>query len=77
MDSSIGLLLKVETIAYISGNFGLYVRIVVTFSKRQMAEQGKNNKIHYKTVILNLNIMNKRIDFFVNKNVFKNSPRKF
>lgn len=42
MDSSIGLLQKVETIAYISGYFGLYVRIVVTFCKSQMAEQGKN-----------------------------------
>ena len=33
-----------------------------------MAEQGKNNKIHYKTVILNLNIINKRIDYFITKN---------
>ena len=71
MDSSIGLLQKVETIAYISGKFGLYVRIVVTFCKRQMAEQGKNNKIHYRTVTLHLNIINKRTDFLHIKNVFK------
>ena len=71
MDSAIGLLLKVDSIEYISGKFGLYVRIVVTFSKSQMAEQGKNNKIHYKTVILHLNIINKRTDFFLLKNVFK------
>ena len=71
MDSAIGLLLKVETSAYVSGKFGLYVRIVVTFSKSQMAEQGKNNKIHYRTVILHLNIINKRTDFFIIKNVFK------
>ena len=64
MDSSIGLLLKVETIAYISGDFGLYVRIVVTFSKSQMAEQGKNNKIHYTTEIPNLNFVNKRTALF-------------
>ena len=38
MDSAIGLLLKVDAIAYVSGNFGLSVRIVVTFSKSQMAE---------------------------------------
>ena len=58
MDSAIGLLLKVDAIAYVSGNFGLSVRIVVTFSKSQMAEQGKNNKIHYRTVIQHLNIVN-------------------
>jgi hypothetical protein len=71
MDSAICLLLKVDSIGYISGNFGLLVRIVVTFSKSQMAEQGKNNKIHYKTVILHLNIVNKRTDFLNVKNVFK------
>ena len=71
MDSSIGLLLKVGTIAYISGSFGLYVRIVVTFSKSQMAEQEKNNKIHYRTVILHLNFINRRTDFLFNENVFK------
>ena len=71
MDSAICLLLKVDSIGYISGNFGLLVRIVVTFSKSQMAEQGKNNKIHYRTVILHLNILNKRTDFLNNKNIFK------
>ena len=71
MDSSIGLLQKVEIIAYVSGYFGLYVRIVVTFCKSQMAEQGKNNKIHYRTVILHLNFINKRTYFFHIKNVFK------
>ena len=67
MDSAIGLLLKVDSIAYISGDFGLYVRIVVTFSKSQMAEQGKNNKIHYRTVILYLNIVNRKTDFLIIK----------
>ena len=71
MDSAIGLLLKVDSIAYVSGNFGLYVRIVITFSKSQMAELGKNNKIHYRTVILHLNIANRRTDFLIIKNVFK------
>ena len=71
MDSAIGLLLKVGISAYLSGDFGVYVRIVVTFSKGPMAEQGKNNKIHYKTVILHLNIVNKRTDFLNVKNVFK------
>ena len=68
MDSAIGLLLKVDTIAYVSGNFGLSVRIVVTFSKSQMAEQGKNNKIQYKTMILHLNIISKRTDLIFIKN---------
>ena len=62
------LLLKVDSIAYISGNFGLQVRIVVTFSKSQMAEQGKNNKIQYKTMILHLNIISKRTDLIFIKN---------
>ena len=68
MDSAIGLLLKVDAIAYVSGNFGLSVRIVVTFSKSQMAEQGKNNKIQYKTMILHLNIISKRTDLIFIKN---------
>ena len=42
-----------------------------TFSKRQMAEHGKNNKIHYRTVTLHLNIINKSTDFLHIKNVFK------
>ena len=63
MDSAIGLLLKVGISAYLSGDFGLFVRIVVTFSKSPMAEQGKNDKIHYKTVILHLNYINRRTDF--------------
>ena len=77
MDSAIGLLLKVDAIAYVSGNFGLSVRIVVTFSKSQMAEQGKNNKIHYRTVIPHLNIVNKRTDFLSIKNVFKTVQKLF
>ena len=68
MDWAICLLLKVDSIAYISGNFGLQVRIVVTFSKSQMAEQGKNNKIQYKTMILHLNIISKRTDLIFIKN---------
>ena len=68
MDSAIGLLLKVDAIAYVSGNFGLSVRIVVTFSKSQMAEQGKNNKIQYKTMILHFNIISKRTDLIFIKN---------
>jgi hypothetical protein len=71
MDSAIGLLLKVGTSAYLSGDFGLYVCIVVTFSKSPMAEQEKNNKIHYITKILHLNFINKRTDFLDIKNVFK------
>ena len=77
MDSAIGLLLKVDSIAYISGKFGLYVRIVVTFSKRQMAELGKNNKIHYRTLIIHLNIVFKRTDFLSVKNVFKTVQEHF
>ena len=71
MDSSISLLQKVETIAYISEDFGLYVRIVITFCKSQMAEQGKNNKIHYRTVILHLNSIDIKIDLLDIKNVSK------
>ena len=71
MDWAICLLLKIDSIAYLSGNFGLQVRIVFTFNKSQMAEQGKNNKIHYRTVTLHLNIINKRTDFLHVKNVFK------
>lgn len=41
MCSFIGLLLKVETSAYQRGNFGLHVRIVVTFSKSPTAELAK------------------------------------
>ena len=36
-----------------------------------MAEQGKNNKIHYKTVILHLNIVNRRTDILFIENIFK------
>ena len=38
MDSAVGLLLKVDAIAHVSGNFGLYVHVVVTFSKSPTAE---------------------------------------
>ena len=41
MESAIGLLLKVDAIVHVSGNFGLSVRIVVTFSKSPTAELGK------------------------------------
>ena len=42
-----------------------------------MAEQGKNNKIHYKTVILHLNIVNRRTDILFIKNVFKTVQESF
>ena len=42
-----------------------------------MAEQGKNNKIHYKRVILLLNIEKKRTDFLSIKNVFKTVQEHF
>ena len=42
-----------------------------------MAEQGKNNKIHYRTVIPHLNIVNKRTDFLSIKNVFKTVQKLF